>query len=311
YVRAPIGDRSGPPRDPGSSTKGQALNWLWNALPDRQDIDAVAVLDADNVAAPGFFGTMDRELARGFKVVQGLRAAKNPDASHASRLDGLAEALNQQIEAAGRRWWGLSGPLSGSGMAMLTEAFIPLLDSATSSVVEDCEWQLQLLLGGLSIHWTADAFIYDEKIVRFSDIPAQRGRWLRGKVNLCRRYVPRLVAGTLGRKPGTAESLLYLLVVLPRSVLAVGLLAGTVLATARAPVPGLADSRCWYAAVGAMALYLAGSLAIVRPGRAFWKSVPHLPGFMLTLLAAFFLALFRRTTWIATPHRGGGSPHST
>lgn len=294
----------------GSSTKGRALAWLWRQLPRTQDLDAVAVLDADNVAAPDFLDKMNRELSRGFRVVQGLRATKNPDESHASRLDGLAEALNQRVEAAGRRQLGLSGPISGSGMALAAAEFARLVEGDSDSVVEDCEWQIRLLLAGVPIHWTPEALIYDEKVTRYADIPAQRGRWMRGKASLVGRYLPgvarTLVArtSTMPQRRGAAQALLALATVLPKSLLGGAILGGWAASALGLRLPGLWPSWVW--AIGSLALmtYFGGAMALARPGPDLWRSLPHLPRFGAALLLAFLLAPLRKRDWVATPHRG-------
>ncbi len=295
-------------RTGGPSTKGQALAWLWAHLERRTEIDVVAVLDADNLAAPDFVWMMERELSRGFRAAQGLRASRNPDVGHAGRLDGLAEALNQRVEGAGRRWWGLSGPLSGSGMAFEAEVFDFLITRGAHTMVEDLEWQLELLGRGVEVHWAPSAVVYDEKVADFADLRVQRSRWIRGKVDLVREHFGRLISGALRGHKGAAEGLLVLLAVLPRSVLGSGLVAGGALAVAAPWIPGLLAWPVWALALGSLAAYSVAGVALVGPDRTFWRTLPHAPRFLLALLLSFLLALRRRTPWVSTPHYGSERP---
>lgn len=292
----------------GPSTKGQALAWLWANLERRDEVDAVAVLDADNLAAHDFVWTMDSEMRRGFRAVQGLRASRNPEVSDAGKLDGLAEALNQRVEGAGRRWWGLSGPLSGSGMAFEAAVFDLLVTHGTRTMVEDLEWQLTLLDLGVPVHWAPAAVVYDEKVADFGDLRVQRSRWIRGKVDLVREHLGRLCQGVLGRRRGAAEGLLMLLAVLPRSVLGLGLILGTLLSVAAPGIPGMLPWLVWVLAIGLLCAYAVLGIALVGPDRSFWRTLPQAPRFLLALLLSFLLALRRRTPWVSTPHYGGERP---
>lgn len=294
----------------GPSTKGQALAWLWARLDRRQEIDAVAILDADNLAARDFVSVMDRELGRGFKAVQGLRASRNPDGSDAGKLDGLAEALNQRVEGAGRRWWGLSGPLAGSGMAFDAAVFDDLVTRGARTMVEDLEWQLALLERGVTVHWAPDAVVFDEKVRDFADLRIQRSRWIRGKVDLVFGHLLPLCRGVLLGRRGAAEGLLVLLTVLPRSILGLGLLGGLGLSLAMPGIPGMLPSPAWSAAIGLLAAYGVLGFALVKPDRTIWRSLPQVPRFLLALLASFALGLRRRTPWVSTPHYGGGKQGS-
>ncbi len=288
----------------GQSTKGHALAWLWEALPDRHRVDAVAVLDADNLAAPDFLSRIDRELRAGQRAIQGLRASRDPEVGHAGRLDGLAEALNQRVEAAGRRWWGLSGPLSGSGMAFDAATFDMLARRGTRTMVEDLEWQLGLLEQGIPVQWSPAAVVFDEKVADFGDLRVQRSRWIRGKVDLVRLHLARALGRALCGQRGGAQSLLVLLAVLPRSLLGAGLVAGAVAAWAVPGVPGLLPLRIWLVALVSLALWVALGIALVRPDRDLWRTLPHVPRFLLALVASFWLALVKRHNWVATPHYG-------
>lgn len=292
----------------GPSTKGQALAWLWANLDRQDEVDAVAVLDADNLAAPDFVWMMDREMRRGFRAVQGLRASRNPDVSDAGKLDGLAEALNQRVEGAGRRWWGLSGPLSGSGMAFEAAVFDYLVTRGARTMVEDLEWQLALLEHGVAVHWAPDAVAYDEKVADFADLRVQRSRWIRGKVDLVRGHLAPLFRGAMRGRRGAAEGLLLLLAVLPRSVLGLGLITGLFASIGAPWIPGLAPWPLWASMLALLASYAALGIALVGPDRGFWRTLPHAPRFLLALLLSFALALRRRTPWVSTPHYGGQRP---
>ncbi len=285
----------------GASSKGQALAWLWRQLAGRHDrFDAVVLLDADNLADPGFLAALDAQLGRGAAVVQGVRRSKNPDHSPASALDSLAEALNHQVVAAGRHFWGLSGLLSGSGVAFRRDVFDRLV-GRTSTHVEDCEWQLQLMREGTEIRWAPEAVIYDEKISDFSDMASQRTRWLQGKFGLvASQFVP-LLWSAMRRKGRSLDALCYVLAILPRSVLLVGLLSAGILGFLWPQ--GFLPWPVWAIALSGFVAYIVAGLMLERANGRMISALLYSPFFIRHLLVASLRALGRRKVhWVPTRH---------
>lgn len=292
----------------GASSKGAALAWLWSVLAERRSrFDAVVVLDADNLADPGFLAALDDQLGRGAPVVQGVRRSKNPEHSPASALDTLAEAINHQVLAAGRHFWGLTALLSGSGVAFRREVFERLV-SKTATHVEDCEWQLRLMREGTEIRWTPEAVIYDEKISDFSAMAHQRTRWLQGKFGLAASQLLPMAWSALRHEGRSLDGLCYLLAIMPRSVLLVGLLAAGMLATlwpqAFLPWP------VWALALLGFVAYIGAGLALSQANARMLTSLLYAPFFIRHLLVASARALGRRkVAWIPTPHDVSTSIH--
>ncbi len=302
----------------GPSSKGQALAWLWKQLATRHHrFDAVILLDADNLADPGFLAALDAQLGRGAAVAQGVRRSKNPDQSPASALDSLAEALNHQVVAAGRHFWGLSGLLSGSGVAFRRDVFDSLVNR-TSTHVEDCEWQLALMRKGTAIRWAPDAVIYDEKISDFSAMASQRTRWLQGKFGLAASQLLPLVWGSLRMQGRALDGLCYVLAILPRSVLLVGLLGCAVMGLVWPE--GFLPWPVWAIATLGFMAYIAAGLFLEHATMRMIGALRYSPFFIRHLLWASIRALGRRRiNWVPTRHdvvksvhdlEGKGRPNS-
>lgn len=292
----------------GPSSKGQALAWMWQQLAERHHrFDAVVVLDADNLADPGFLAALDAQLGRGAAVVQGVRKSKNPDHTPASALDTLAESLNHQVLAAGRHFWGLSALLSGSGVAFRTEVFDRLVKT-THTHVEDCEWQLRLMREGTEIRWTPQAVIYDEKVSDFSDMASQRTRWLQGKFGLVASELLPTAWSALRRKGRSADALCFMVAILPRSVLLVGLAAVGLLSLLW---PGaLLPWPIWGLAISGFFTYIAAGLVLEGASGSMLRSLVYAPLFIRQLVMASARALGRRkVTWIPTRHDCATSIH--
>lgn len=287
-------------RTEGTGSKGAALRWLWEAIaPESRGFDAVVVLDADNQADPRFLAELDYGLRAGMRVIQGQRVAKNPEASTASALDGLAEALHHRVIAPGLDWWGLSTTISGSGVCYERELFERLVVS-TLTQVEDCEWQLKLHAWGVPIRPRATAIVYDEKIPDFEAMARQRSRWVQGKLRLLAAYLGPMVWGAMNGRRGAMEGTGFLLTMVPRSVLLVGL--GLMLALSWL-LPGMVPWTGWLLALGVMALHLATGLVIEGVRKEEWRSLLHAHRFVRVFLAACARALGREhIPWVRTPH---------
>lgn len=292
----------------GISSKGQALAWLWLQLGERRyRFDAVVLLDADNLADPQFLAALDAQLGRGAPVAQGVRRSKNPDHSPASALDTLAEALNHQVVAAGRHFWGLSGLLSGSGVAFRRDVFDRLVNR-TSTHVEDCEWQLRLMREGTEIRWVPDAVIYDEKICDFSAMASQRTRWLQGKFGLAATQFFPLLWSALRRKGRSLDALCYVLAILPRSVLLVGLMLAGIMALVWPE--GVLPWSIWAIALMGFVAYIAAGLRFERADGHMISALLYSPFFIRHLLVASVRALGgRKVHWVPTRHDVAASIH--
>ena len=98
-----------------NSSKAKALNFAVGEIgPD--GAEAVAILDADNLAGREFIARMNDALDSGIQAVQAHRTAKNRDTDTAI-LDAASEEINNSIFRRGHVALGFSSALIGSGMA--------------------------------------------------------------------------------------------------------------------------------------------------------------------------------------------------
>src|SRR5574344_2305194 len=99
------------------STKGKALQYAINNLPQFKIYDIVVVLDADNIVLPEFLEELNAAYEyAGTKAIQVHRLSKNRDTSSAI-LDATFEEINNSIFRLGHVAVGLPAAISGSGMA--------------------------------------------------------------------------------------------------------------------------------------------------------------------------------------------------
>ena len=292
-------------RSSGIASKGAALRWLWEQVAEPA-IKAIIIMDADNLAHPRLLKTFDEAMRRSNGVYQAQRLAKNPEESSASALDGLAEAIHHRIVSPGLAYFGLSTTLSGSGVAYPRDLFERLVHS-TRTLVEDCEWQLQLMRLGVPIRALPEAKVYDEKTSDFGRMTIQRTRWIQGKMELWRHYALPMFLDAVRGKHGALEGSIYLLTMVPRSLLllflCLTLFAGLI------DLPGIWPWEVWAIALSLFALHLFSGLIIEGRKEQEWRSLSHVPLFIGVLVLASLRSLsFRRVPWLRTPHGSSRNP---
>ncbi|WPA89765.1 glycosyltransferase family 2 protein [Moorella sp. ACPs] len=185
--------------------KQHALKWAFNAI-DLEKYDAVVILDADNRVDPGFLSTLDSELQKGHKVVQGYLETLNPNDSWITANYAYMFWYICRLNMA-RSLMGLSSWLAGTGFCISTEV-IKRIGWQVETLTDDVEYTCQLILAGERIKFAPGAVVYDQKPQLLGNSMRQRLRWIRGQTQVTMRYLPRLavqaVRALLAGKPAAA-----------------------------------------------------------------------------------------------------------
>lgn len=172
--------------------KGYALQWLlaeiWAA---GEPHDAALILDADSIVSPNFLRVMDGRLARGERAVQGYYAVRDPDRSWSVALRYAALAVLHYLRPLGRMVLGGSAGLKGNGMVFAAD--ILRRYPWSPSLTEDIEYHMALILGGERVTFAHDAVVWAEMPGTLADARTQNVRWERGRMEMVRGYVPRLL----------------------------------------------------------------------------------------------------------------------
>lgn len=167
------------------STKSKALNKAMGILGD--DYDVALILDADNVMETDFLTKMNDAFNRGYKAVQGHRAAKNTNTNFAI-LDAVSEEINNHIFRKGHRVLNMSCGLIGSGMAFEYAFFKETMQNVLAVGGFDKELELKLSLNKIMVEYLPEAYVYDEKVQDSKNFSNQRRRWLSAQVTYLRLY---------------------------------------------------------------------------------------------------------------------------
>jgi cellulose synthase/poly-beta-1,6-N-acetylglucosamine synthase-like glycosyltransferase len=179
--------------------KGYALQWLMQQLwASAEPHDAVLILDADSIVSPNFLNVMDARLASGERAIQAYYAVRDPQDSWSASLRSVALAALHYLRPLGRTLLGGSAGLKGNGMVFAAEIVRKYQWSA--SLTEDIEYHMELILGDQRVTFAPDAVVWAEMPSSLKASQTQNVRWERGRQEMVRRYVPRLLRAALVRR---------------------------------------------------------------------------------------------------------------
>lgn len=169
-----------------SSTKAKALNAAMNQISD-DCFDFVLIVDADNIMQSDFLKKMNHYAIKGFKAIQGHRAAKNTNTPTAL-LDAASEEMNNSLFRRALSNLGLSAMIIGSGYAVEYHLFKRVMGELGDVAGEDREFEIRLLKENIKIPYVEDALILDEKVQKWDVFKNQRTRWLAASFDFVRNY---------------------------------------------------------------------------------------------------------------------------
>lgn len=194
---AEIAHRSGArvlyPSRPQAGNKGYALaDAFEQILKMPENFDAIAVMDADNLADSRFLSEINYCMQQGNPGVQGYVDAKNPNDSWLSHAYALWYWITNRIVQMGCSKLGIGCRLNGTGFALSCD-LLKQIPWETDSLAEDAEYTLKLALANIHITYAHKAVVYDEKPNSFRDSLRQRCRWAQGITALQRDYTGSLI----------------------------------------------------------------------------------------------------------------------
>ncbi|HEX6688733.1 MAG TPA: glycosyltransferase family 2 protein [Solirubrobacterales bacterium] len=187
-------------RDPDRRGKGHALIWAFGRLDaEVPEGRGVVVLDADCIPSPNLLRAVDERLRGGAHALQADYVVGNPEASHASALRFGAFALMNTVRFQGKQQLGLSCGLVGTGMAFSRD-LLRRRPWTTTGLTEDDEYHMRLVLAGERAEFAAEASVSSAMPTSLRGSSEQQARWEGGKLQLIRRWTPRLLLAGLARR---------------------------------------------------------------------------------------------------------------
>jgi cellulose synthase/poly-beta-1,6-N-acetylglucosamine synthase-like glycosyltransferase len=218
------------PKDTGRRGKGAALNACFAEVTRLQlanrygpDNVIVAVFDSDARADPSFLATVSSYFHD--PAVGGVQCAvRMYNARHnlLSLWQHIEFAIWGTVFCRAKNFLG-TATLGGNGQCVRLSA-LASLDSGPwqpSSLTEDLDLSLRLLLKGWQMRFCSTTAVEQEAVVRLRRLVRQRGRWMQGHF-VCWQYLPALLRAPL---PLYARLDLVVYLVMPAVFLPIGVVS--------------------------------------------------------------------------------------
>lgn len=278
--------------------KGYALAWLLERIwASNEAHDAIVILDADSVVSPNFLRIMDTRLARGERVIQAYYAVKQPEGAWSVGLRAVALILLHYLRPQGRVVLGGSTGLKGNGMVFA--AAIVRQHRWSASLTEDIEYHMELILAGERATFAPDALVLAEMPDSLRAAQSQNERWERGRMEMIRRFVPKLLGQALRRRSFLLFDAAIEQLIPPFSVLAgLSLLFGLTVIFMPSPISvGLAS----FIILGQI-IYVFSGLLLARAPRNIYLALLFAPIFIVWKLWLYLRLLLgiKPSSWVRT-----------
>jgi len=288
---AKVAERSGGP--PG---KGAAMAWYLSGYPLEPD-EALIVFDADNRVPPETMARIADEMAAGHEVVQCYLDVANPEESLIAEASALSYWAGNRMVQLARSNLGWSADLGGTGMAFTSNALDEVGGFGTT-LTEDQELAVRLVLSGRTVEWLHDVRVRDEKPASIGVAVRQRARWMAGKREAARKHF-----GSLVRHGSPASLDMALRLVQPgRSFLALVSLVMTALSA----ITGSRWLLPWEAWAVATAIQVLEPIPFLARDGVKPRHLIRYP--LLVIVAALWIPIRlvsgRVRGWYHTPHTG-------
>lgn len=294
--------------------KGYAMNFLLQQIarePDAEEFDGYLVLDADNILAENYITEMDKTFSDGYEVLTSYRNSKNYgdnwiSAGYALWFLREARYLNQP-----RMILGSSCAVSGTGFLFSKRVLARCGGWNFFLLTEDIQFTIDNVVQGEKIGYCAEAVLYDEQPITFSQSWRQRMRWAKGYLQVFRRYGGKLFHGILRKDFSCFDMAMS---IMPATILTGASVVATIIAiVVMAWRGGALVEAVPILFLPLVNLYLTIFVVGAITTATEWRQIHcekgkkllymfSFPIFMLTYIPIGIIALFKRVEWQPIRH---------
>lgn len=177
--------------------KSYALELLFEKLktdfPD--GFDGYFVFDADNIINDDYIEKINDVFSAGYEVVTGYRNSKNYGSSWVSAAHALWFLRESRYLNESRYLMNLSCAISGTGFVISRRIIEENGGWPFHLMTEDVEFTATRIIKGEKFGYCAEAELYDEQPIKFSQSWNQRLRWSKGNFQVFAKYGKAFVKG--------------------------------------------------------------------------------------------------------------------
>jgi len=278
--------------------KGYALEWLLQRIwESNEPHDAIVILDADTIVSPNFLTVMDARLAQGERVIQAYYAVRDPEQSWSAGLRAVALMAVHYLRPQARMVLGGSVGLKGNGMVFAAD--IVRNYRWPASLTEDIEYHMALIMGGERVTLAPDALVWAEMPGTLRAAQSQNARWEQGRLEMVRRYVPRLLAAAAKRRSFLLFDAAVEQLIPPLSVVAISSVGTFIAMIILQNLPGVIAAAALIAGQGA---YILAGLVLARAPRKVYQALLYAPAFIAWKIWLYVRVLINRQQkgWVRT-----------
>ena len=295
--------------------KGYALDYAIDKLRELgewESIDAVIVLDADNLLTASFVSEMNKTFSDGYEAFTSYRNSKNYGDNWISAGYGLWYIRESKFLHYARMLLHSSAAISGTGF-LVSRALLDRFDGWKFYLLtEDIEFSIFSIINGVKIGCCINAELYDEQPVTFHQSYKQRLRWSKGFFQVWQKHGKELIHGIFKHRKFAFFDMT--MNVMPAFILTVVLLFTSISSILLSvfgwgdPTPVI-ESLLGYVAFTYSVMFVMGLLTLVSEWNKIHttasKKIGYLflfPIFMYTYIPISVIALFKPVKWEPIHH---------
>lgn len=180
--------------------KGYALRWAFdNILANKEDFDAVIVVDADSLMSGNYLEVMNYYLEQGSRVIQSSDLVLPNPGNWSVEATRIGFLLYNYVKPLGRKVLNFNMGLRGNGMCFCANVLREVPWKAWS-LIEDVEYGLILLLDGESISFAPEATVFAQMPVKAKNAESQRSRWEIGRFGIIKTYTGKFLGKAIKKQ---------------------------------------------------------------------------------------------------------------
>lgn len=283
--------------------KGYALAY-GIAQYDLDNLDGVAIIDADTIVAPNLLKEMARSFALGYGAVQVSNEFFIEKDTPLARLQEMANMVENVLFYYGRAVLRLGILLRGTGMGIRADV-LNAHPWDSHSVTEDVDYAVNLLKAGVRIDFTRTTVVRSAATSSYEQSYSQKERWASGTFSLILGKLPGLIGTGLVRGRFELLELAFSLLILSRPTLIFVSLIPLVLSFFCSPDVRLAFLVWSIVIMLSLVVYILFGVFLVKDKRAAARALLHIPVFGIWLFVVQVKAFLKRKgiAWTRTERK--------
>lgn len=202
-------------------SKGGALDQIIKHLIEinkAQDYEAYFIFDADNIAAPNFLTEMNKTYDAGYGIALSYRNSINWNDGWVASCSGLTFTMLNTMQNKCRARFTQNVLVSGTGFYISAKVINDLGGWPFQCLTEDVEISNYAVLNDIKGAYNANTQFFDEQPINLKISWNQRIRWVKGHMQVGKKYNKKLWKSSLVSKENKLGKLEFALGIIPLAV---------------------------------------------------------------------------------------------